>query len=121
MRRSGILAAAALAGCVGTLEGSPEDRPAAKTEAGAVLGESFSCDPGKERHGGARIWRLTASHYNNTVARLFGIAVPSIDSDNEEIFRGGQEAGFLNGAFALRVQDAQAGQFRKLARAIAER
>lgn len=117
-----LLLLAVVSGCAGTVGEAPDQAPGAGGRGqgpAPAQPEVFACRPGSERLGGPRIWRLTARQYNATVARLFGAPVPAIGPDVEEIFAGGEQGGFLNGAFTLRVQEAQAGQLRKLARAIA--
>lgn len=88
--------------------------------AGSAAAPAFACDPAAARVGDARIWRLTGLQYNNTIARLFGGPLEAVTAANEEVFRGGEDHGFLNGAFNLRVQEPQVGQLRTIARRTAE-
>jgi hypothetical protein len=80
------------------------------------LKDVFACDPNKTALGGPRLWRMTAAQYNNTVARLLGLPGKAIAADVESVFAGSGDSVLINSSSALRVQEAQAGPLRTLAR-----
>jgi hypothetical protein len=109
-------------GAIGSNDGSPaaegpEDRPSDPDPTPLGGASPLSCDPAKATVGDARIWRLTRTQYDRTVADLLGDqSAPAMASLTPEV---GQN-GFANSASGLRVRETDAVQLQKIAKQLAQ-